>query len=67
MINVFVDLQTLHNYSIRALGRFGERFMNQQQPELSGQTPLSFYSENPSIENFKKIIELIEKKCSQYN
>lgn len=66
-INIYIDIQSLHNFSVRALGKHGEQFMNKIHKDLNQQTPMSFYMNNPSQENYKKIIGLIESLCSQYN
>lgn len=66
-VDVYMDLQSLHNFAVRALGNLGSTFMNKPNPQLQLQTPTTFYMEQPSPENYKKILTLVEQTCSQYN
>lgn len=68
MINTYMDLQSLANYASIAMGKEkAQSFMTQRNPDLQNQIPMNFYTENPSRDNYKKIIDAIHKWCSQFN
>lgn len=66
-VDLFLDLQTLHNLAKEVIGTRSKLFMENPQPSLDNKTPEEFLQENSSnLESYQSAFNKVKKVIEKY-